>query len=88
MDEDQRHFEGNMARFFNEEPDGDSKTLDIGGDRDANVTRAVLLALEDIDSVSDDFAKVYGRFAFTQQELEEAARNYGRQQRPGSGYFG
>ena len=74
MDEDQRHFEQNMSRFLDKKPEGDGKTLDIGGDRDANVTQAVLAALEDIDSVSNDFAKSHGRFAFTQQELKEAAR--------------
>lgn len=74
MDGDQRHFEGNMARFLDEKPKGDGKTLDLGGDRDAHVSRAVVAALENIDSVSDDFAKSHGRFAFTQQEMEEAAR--------------
>jgi len=74
MDEDQLHFECNMARFLDEKPNDDGKTLDLGGDRDAHVSRAVVAALENIDSVSDDFAKSHGRFAFTQQELEEAAR--------------
>ncbi|WP_340245801.1 hypothetical protein [Sulfitobacter pontiacus] len=74
MDDDRRRFAGNMARFFDVKPNGDGKTLDIGGDRDANVKRAVLAALDDIDSVSDDFAELYRRFAFTQQELEEAVR--------------
>lgn len=50
------------------------KTLDVGGQRDERLYQAILDAMADIDNLDDEFAKAYGRFAFTIDEMEKAKK--------------